>query len=139
MRTLLLASLGIVALSSCVQEKESSSDNTNTEVRLSAELDDNVMSAVNREEFQQWESERHADPLTGEIPRGMRQAELAFAKKLPHRMERALSWQKRGPVNMGGRTRAWHSSARTGSLGVIATEPSEQDEHSEKSSATIVG
>ncbi len=106
MRTLLITSIGIVALTSCVKNQENSSENKNTEIKLSAELESNVMSTTNREDFQQWEIDRHADPLTGAIPHGMRHAELAFAKKLPHRMERALSWQKRGPVNMGGRTRA---------------------------------
>jgi hypothetical protein len=54
------------------------------------------------------------DPATNEIPRGMRQRELAFAKTLP-KTERSLfkpnqstwyDWAEAGPVDVGGRTRA---------------------------------
>ncbi|MEW6510373.1 MAG: T9SS type A sorting domain-containing protein [Bacteroidota bacterium] len=57
------------------------------------------------------------DPATGKIPEGIRQRELAFAAKLPKRDQRsglekstggaALTWNKRGPYNIGGRTRAF--------------------------------
>jgi photosystem II stability/assembly factor-like uncharacterized protein len=55
-----------------------------------------------------------ADPATGKIPRGIRQAELNFVKDIParaygnsvrYRTENA-TWQPRGPWNVGGRTRA---------------------------------
>lgn len=54
------------------------------------------------------------DPATGTIPYGIRERELAFAKKMEQRFgkSRASSgrivsdWQARGPYNVGGRTRA---------------------------------
>lgn len=56
------------------------------------------------------------DPATGVIPPNIRNDELAFAAKLPRREQlsglakpsdvTALSWNKRGPQNVGGRTRA---------------------------------
>lgn len=59
---------------------------------------------------------RFHDPATGVIPDGIREQELAFAAKLPKREEiaalskstgvAALSWNSRGPYNVGGRTRA---------------------------------
>lgn len=67
---------------------------------------------------EQWEIERLKDPYTGRIPSGIRAKELAFAGKIPTKEERiksglakgisqqALSWVKRGPHNVGGRTRA---------------------------------
>ena len=56
------------------------------------------------------------DPATGEIPYGMREREIAFASTLPRR-DRGIYlakrngaadpvWRQRGPVNVGGRTRA---------------------------------
>jgi len=55
-----------------------------------------------------YEKMRLADPATGEIPVGIRKQELAFAERLPHKTgAKALSWDKRGPSNKGGRTRAF--------------------------------
>jgi len=58
---------------------------------------------------------RLRDPQTGQIPRGIRTRELAYAQTLPNR-ERSLKqgrrqiatqeWSARGPFNVGGRTRA---------------------------------
>jgi len=55
-----------------------------------------------------YEFARAADPNTGEIPRGIRAAELQFASRLPKKeeAERGLGWSQRGPFNIGGRTRA---------------------------------
>ncbi len=56
----------------------------------------------------EYEWYRLRDPATGQIPRGIRSRELAFAKRLPVR-SRALDeqeWISRGPFNVGGRTRA---------------------------------
>lgn len=67
---------------------------------------------------ERWEIERLKDPSTGRIPAGIRARELAFAGKLPRREDvvrqsllkgeavQVLSWSKRGPHNVGGRTRA---------------------------------
>lgn len=49
---------------------------------------------------------RLRNPATGEIPAGIRNKEMAFALTLPRNMNRAFSWEQRGPINKGGRTRA---------------------------------
>ena len=59
---------------------------------------------------------RLRDPATGEIPRDIRRKELEFASRLPSREQLAkngradgalvASWSRRGPFNVGGRTRA---------------------------------
>lgn len=61
---------------------------------------------------------RLRDPLSNEIPEGIRQKELAFAAKLPTKEQIARAalakgervqvgtWVPRGPANIGGRTRA---------------------------------
>lgn len=63
----------------------------------------------------QWELERHRDPKTGQIPRGINRAVLDYVSTLPGaygnirtKYDRLLSerWQRRGPYNIGGRTRA---------------------------------
>lgn len=60
-----------------------------------------------------YELEMLRDPATGKIPAHIRERELAFAALLPHDgFSSALgkttdvSWDKRGPWNVGGRTRA---------------------------------
>lgn len=54
-----------------------------------------------------YDHERLKDPTTGEIPVGIRKAELAYAKTLPKRPQnKSLTWDWRGPDNRGGRTRA---------------------------------
>jgi hypothetical protein len=65
----------------------------------------------------QYELMRLRDPATGQIPFDIRNKELAFAAGLPNDfgMTRSaslsrttsLSWQPRGPWNVGGRTRAF--------------------------------
>ncbi len=65
----------------------------------------------------EYELERLRDPATGVIPTGIRELELAFAATIPsvERLERlknpygllaTSAWSKRGPYNVGGRTRA---------------------------------
>ncbi len=55
---------------------------------------------------------RLRDPATGEIPANIREKELAFAATLPTRenvqgmSNPAINWSRRGPYNVGGRTRA---------------------------------
>ncbi|MBK9190435.1 MAG: hypothetical protein IPM77_02455 [Crocinitomicaceae bacterium] len=48
---------------------------------------------------------RLRNPQTGEIPADIRNKELAFAKTLPVNMKKSFTWEQRGPVNKGGRTR----------------------------------
>lgn len=61
----------------------------------------------------EWERCRLADPLTGRIPTGIRGMELAYAATLPKYQSlsapgfrSANAFVSRGPVNVGGRTRA---------------------------------
>ena len=54
-----------------------------------------------------YELRRLRDPATGKIPENARKKDLAFAEQMPERMQKAAnSWQPRGPVNVGGRSRA---------------------------------
>jgi hypothetical protein len=71
----------------------------------------NRRDAIERMEY---EHRRLRDPNTGRIPENIRARELEFARRLPKR-ELALqksaaplaeNWSRRGPVNVGGRTRA---------------------------------
>lgn len=58
----------------------------------------------------QYEVERLADPSTGKIPDFMRQKELSFAATLPSdriTSRAQVSFSKRGPYYVGGRTRAF--------------------------------
>jgi len=59
-------------------------------------------------EKQQYLFDRLKDPASGEIPKGIRRAELDFAKSLPKKITKSASeqWFQRGPNNLGGRTRA---------------------------------
>ncbi|HIC74471.1 MAG TPA: exo-alpha-sialidase, partial [Candidatus Marinimicrobia bacterium] len=67
--------------------------------------------------FARWRFDwlRTRDPQTKRIPEGIRQRELKFAKILPTAEQfrlnrgfgsRGTGWRKRGPYNVGGRTRA---------------------------------
>ncbi len=50
---------------------------------------------------------RLRNPYTNRVPRDIRKNELAFAARLPQaNSNRSISWQNRGPYNLGGRTRA---------------------------------
>ena len=53
-----------------------------------------------------WEYERLANPNTGLIPADIKRRELEFALTLPAHNYKAYNWDVRGPVNVGGRTRA---------------------------------
>lgn len=61
-----------------------------------------------------WLRSRLVDPQTGEIPVNMRQKEMAFGRTLPKsyassygsRANDSLDFRRRGPQNVGGRTRA---------------------------------
>ncbi len=63
-----------------------------------------------------YEFQRTKDPKTGRVPYRIREKELRYAKTLPNREEigwshgerdnRTVSWARRGPFNVGGRTRA---------------------------------
>ena len=53
-----------------------------------------------------WEEARYADPATGRVPEDIRSRELAFASTLPVSSSRLSEWSLRGPLGLGGRTRA---------------------------------
>ena len=60
-----------------------------------------------------WQRNRLADPATGEIPKGIRKRELAYAHSLQKmakttgKANQEFNWQALGPYNVGGRTRAF--------------------------------
>lgn len=61
----------------------------------------------------QWQHAMLADPATGEIPAGIRYKELDFLRDLQaqhftsYKKSRGVTWNMRGPWNVGGRTRAF--------------------------------
>jgi hypothetical protein len=59
-------------------------------------------------EYLEWQYLRLRNPQTGLIPQNIREKELAFAATLPAYTDanRSTNWQTRGPINLGGRTRA---------------------------------
>ena len=66
-----------------------------------------------------YELRRLRDPETGTIPENARKKELAFAERMPRRLRKsgANSWQRRGPTNVGGRSRA---------LGIDVSDPNRE-------------
>jgi photosystem II stability/assembly factor-like uncharacterized protein len=78
-----------------------------------------------------WEFEwmRTRDPQTNEIPRNIRLKEIEFVKNVPNRSQvfmknvqggasslNTLNWDRRGPYNVGGRTRAMALDATNESI-----------------------
>jgi Secretion system C-terminal sorting domain len=70
----------------------------------------------------EFERQMLADPSTGMIPDNIREKELAFSKNLPKADNikllkgdnvNVLTWNQRGPINRGGRTRALGIDVRT--------------------------
>lgn len=54
-----------------------------------------------------YEYMRFRNPVTGEIPANIKTKEMQFAQSLPVNYTRTVGgWQHRGPINVGGRTRA---------------------------------
>lgn len=92
--------LALSILASCAHQNESEQLN-NTEDHLMSEGSNT--SPGSRYE---WELSRLADPETGLIPANIHTKELEFAATLPAHQYKAYTWDMRGPVNVGGRTRA---------------------------------
>ncbi|MFC2129913.1 T9SS type A sorting domain-containing protein [Bacteroidota bacterium] len=76
---------------------------------------ESVDAPLNQKERLLWEFMRLRDPSTGKIPCNIKQASLKYAMTLPGSINQirskkehllAESWNLRGPVNIGGRTRA---------------------------------
>lgn len=70
----------------------------------------------------EWERKLLADPANGKIPENIRAKELQYAKNLPKVEDITLrktkgintsTWNARGPINRGGRTRALAIDVRT--------------------------
>ncbi|CAN5369897.1 hypothetical protein BH09BAC1_BH09BAC1_03120 [soil metagenome] len=74
-----------------------------------AGLPDGISSPEDRYARFTWEMSRLIDPKTGKIPENIRFKELAFARAMAQKTEWSTSatWNKRGPSNKGGRTRAF--------------------------------
>lgn len=68
----------------------------------------NTYDGMTSEGREVWQLNRLKDPITGEIPYGIRARELRFARKLPSSgiSGKSVNWQNRGPYNVGGRSRA---------------------------------
>jgi len=67
-----------------------------------------IGSAENPTARTNWEFTRLCDPETNTIPRNMRKLELEFAKHMPKATDyfsKNLTWTRRGPFHVGGRTR----------------------------------
>ncbi len=64
---------------------------------------------VNKNSRKYFEYLRNRDPETGEIPAGIFKKSIEFTNRLPRisDFDRNYSWDVRGPVNIGGRTRAF--------------------------------
>ena len=61
---------------------------------------------INPSSRKYFEFMRNHDPETGEIPENWKQLQQEFADRMPRRGDRDLTWEHRGPHNIGGRTRA---------------------------------
>lgn len=75
-----------------------------------------VLDAMSIQDRNEYMNMLLADPATGQIPKGIRSAELEFARTLPKRqiihenpyakINATENWYSAGPANLGGRTRA---------------------------------
>jgi photosystem II stability/assembly factor-like uncharacterized protein len=94
--------LSIIILASCSQDvsKTNGTPSSNPSEAMSYGNDSSLQSRV------MFEYMRLRNPLTGMIPANIRSQELAFAQTLPRNMKKSYTWEQRGPVNKGGRTRA---------------------------------
>ncbi len=112
------------SLSVFAQQSRSTQDSLRIKRKIVSEVKED---ADDPQEQLQFENRKLIDPATGKIPDGMRQRELAFSATIPtHESMAALQkqngpmvqsapvWLRRGPYNIGGRTRAW---------GIDATNP----------------
>lgn len=84
-------------------------DDTEHTKIIESSIEDDLMSEGNELDpgsRRAYEILKYADPNTGEIPPNIRLRELYFAQHLPYNESRAFNWTQRGPVNVGGRTRA---------------------------------
>ncbi len=74
------------------------------------------------EDRARFEFNRLRDPRTGKVPRGIRQAEFAFANRLPTREQMSDNpnnlnvYTTLGPTNLGGRTRAFGFDKRNANI-----------------------
>lgn len=99
LHTILVTGAFLLLLASCTERP-------NKEDSAAGQTEQNPISKVS--DRKAWEFNRVKDPITGEIPVGIRAAELKWVSRLPKIFpgERGLGWERRGPFNIGGRTRA---------------------------------
>ncbi|MBL7943458.1 MAG: hypothetical protein JNM00_11855, partial [Flavobacteriales bacterium] len=64
-------------------------------------------SGVNPGSRKYYEYQRQRDPRTGVVDRYAREHAAEFVSRLPKNESRSVAWTNRGPVNKGGRTRAF--------------------------------
>lgn len=98
--TLLIFPILVLACGERSNSEESSNRNGDIDHLMS---EGNSMDPGSRYE---WEHMRLANPETGMIPANIKRLEFEFAAGLPTHQYKAYTWDKRGPVNVGGRTRA---------------------------------
>jgi len=94
--------VSLIILASCSQDvsKTNRTPSANPSEAMSYGNDSSLQSRV------MFEYMRLRNPSTGMIPANIRSQELAFAQTLPRNMKKSYTWEQRGPVNKGGRTRA---------------------------------
>ncbi len=99
---LLYPTLLLLFLAACSQNvsKTNESPAVNQSDAMSYGNDSSLQSRV------MFEYMRLRNPSTGMIPANIRSQELAFAQTLPRNMKKSFTWEQRGPINKGGRTRA---------------------------------
>lgn len=99
---LLYPTLLLLILAACSQNvsKTNESPAVNQSDAMSYGNDSSLQSRV------MFEYMRLRNPSTGMIPANIRSQELAFAQTLPRNMKKSFTWEQRGPINKGGRTRA---------------------------------
>jgi hypothetical protein len=118
--TLLIFFVGILFTSSIILtiqfERDKKINTTKSYKEGSAGITDDPYARM------EFERRMLADPSTGMIPANIREKELSFAKNLPNadaiKLQKGdnvnvLSWNERGPINRGGRTRALGIDVRT--------------------------
>ncbi len=107
-------------------------EKTQLENKINTKIAKEQLEKKTAEERAAWEFLRLRDPVTNKIPDNIRARELEFAKKLPKHKEtvlfkgnsiqntQAISWQERGPNNLGGRTRAFAADKRNANIVIAA-------------------
>ena len=100
MKKLVFLSIPLFVLA-CGQQENQDNDSSDQVIDLMTEGNDTEPGSR-----YEWELMRLADPETGLIPPNIKRREMEFAASLPKHQYKAYNWDVRGPINVGGRTRA---------------------------------